>query len=191
MAEEHHFRTAFNGFHKEDVVRYIEFLNKKNSTQVNQLKEEIQALKEELEGLREGASTLPEAAEDGEAQEQIAALTAQNQALEEKLAALTQELEQEKAKAADQGSRELEAYRRAERMERAAKQRSQQIYQQAAGILAEATAMVDASAQQFTDIADSIGAQFARLQTAAGESKSALKDAAALMYAIRPEEEAE
>ena len=31
------FRTAINGFRREDVVRYLEYLNAKHMTEVNQL----------------------------------------------------------------------------------------------------------------------------------------------------------
>lgn len=43
------FRTAFNGFHREDVVQYLEFLNTKHQTQVNQLTLEIENLRTQLE----------------------------------------------------------------------------------------------------------------------------------------------
>ena len=53
MAESHNFRTALNGFKREDVVRYIEYLNSKHNTLVNQLRTENQALQDELDALRQ------------------------------------------------------------------------------------------------------------------------------------------
>ena len=55
MASAHNFRSAFNGFHREDVVHYIEYLNSKHANQVNQLESEKQTLAEELEVLLEKA----------------------------------------------------------------------------------------------------------------------------------------
>ena len=48
MAEQQNFRSAFNGFNREDVVRYISYMNNKHNDQVNQLNSEKQALLDEL-----------------------------------------------------------------------------------------------------------------------------------------------
>ena len=48
MAEKHNFRSAFNGFHREDVVKYIEFITSKHNTQVNQLTAENDQLRTKL-----------------------------------------------------------------------------------------------------------------------------------------------
>ena len=48
MAEKHNFRSAFNGFHREDVVRYIEHLNNGHTALVNQLNAAMDALKAQL-----------------------------------------------------------------------------------------------------------------------------------------------
>lgn len=66
------FRKALNGFHRDDVVRYIEFLNAKHQSQVNQLNMEI-------ENLRSQAATREEAKPDQELLRQV-------EMLEEKLA---------------------------------------------------------------------------------------------------------
>jgi hypothetical protein len=52
MAEARTFRSALNGFNREDVVRYIEAMNIKHTTLVNQLKSEKQSLAEELQALK-------------------------------------------------------------------------------------------------------------------------------------------
>ena len=52
MSQNHNFRSAIGGFNRQDVVRYIEFINGKHTSLVNQLKSENQALKDELEALR-------------------------------------------------------------------------------------------------------------------------------------------
>lgn len=150
MSESHKFRREFRGFNREDVVSYIEYMNKKYGSTINQLKTENKALKDELEALRAG-SAAPQPAE------------------------------------VISTDSELEAYRRAEQVERNARERSQQIYQQVTAALAEATTQVDGAASQFTELADRVNAQICALQTAVDSSKNALQDAASAMYAIRPE----
>ena len=36
------FRSAFNGFNREDVVRYIEYMNNKHSAELEQLNSQLQ-----------------------------------------------------------------------------------------------------------------------------------------------------
>ncbi len=170
MAETHKFRRELRGFNREDVVRYIDYLNKKNLNLLNQLKAENQGLKDELAAQR---------AADGSAEKD--ALIEQLQAQLEALANHPQE----------PSDNELEVYRRAERMERTAKERAGLIYQQATATLAEATSQVDGAAQQITVLADQVSAQISALQAAVGSTKDALCSAAATMYAIRPEAEEE
>ena len=84
---------------------------------------------------------------------------------------------------------ELEAYRRAERAERMARERADQVYRQTNGVLAEATVQVDKVAADIGTIADQVTEQLKLLQNAVTGSKDALKAAANLMYTIRPEGE--
>ena len=58
MAELQNFRTAFNGFHREDVVRYIEELNTKHKAEVNRLKSDLKYLQEQLDEM-ESAPVAP------------------------------------------------------------------------------------------------------------------------------------
>ena len=84
---------------------------------------------------------------------------------------------------------ELEAYRRAERMERLTKERAEQLYQQANGALAEATLRIDEAAGQIGQMSDRVMEQLAMLQNAVSGTKEAMKDAAQIMYGIRPKED--
>ncbi len=86
---------------------------------------------------------------------------------------------------------ELEAYRRAERAERIAKERAEQIYRQATATLADATTRVDDAAGTLSAMADSVKEQLELLQSAIDSSKASLRDAAAIMSTIRPEDEEE
>ena len=184
MASFQNFRSAFNGFNREDVVHYIEYLNSKHTGAVNQLKSENQTLADELEALR----ATPDLTEEyAQLQEENEILRAQVAELTEKIEELTQQLEeaQQYTPLADE---ELEAYRRAEKAERTARERARQIYCQATGALADATTQVDDAAEHFKILSQRITEQLAELQATVDRSKNALQGAAATMYTIRPTE---
>lgn len=200
MAASYNFRTGFNGFNREDVVHYIEFLNTKHTTQINQLKTDLAAAQQENAALRAKPAQDPQVLEQLEALNDKCAqkelrIEELRKALEEATAqrdAAQQELAAAKAQLANQpqyrNNDELEAYRRAERVERQAKERSDAMYQRANSVLADATAKVDDTASQVAVIADQVTAQLQALQSAVSGSKAALKDAATTLYAIRPED---
>jgi DNA repair exonuclease SbcCD ATPase subunit len=166
MAAMQHFRTALGGFNREDVVRYIEYLNNQHNSQIEQLNTQLQT-----------------------AQEALAKATASNaDALQEKLTAAEARCAELEALLADNGQTpvlsgdELEAYRRAERAERLARDRAAQIYTQANAALADATVKVEAISDSMNTLAEQYNAQLE-------QSKKSLQEAVAAMYAIRPEEE--
>ena len=245
------FRSAFNGFNREDVVHYLEYLNSRHTALVNQLTEEaenlrqkltvaaaaiaadsargeqIAALEAELEELKQqlsdarqaaeafdaarqtleaecislrsqldAAAAAPAAAVSGEAGAECAALRQQLAEAQAENARLKEALEKAKAAPAVVApvqavptEKELEAYRRAERTERLARERADQLYRQTNGVLAEASVKVDQVAADIGAIADQVVAQLQQLQLAVSGSKDALKEAADLMYTIRPEDE--
>lgn len=170
MAAIKHFRSAFNGFNREDVVQYIEYLNNQHNAQLAQLKSQLQT-----------AQAQPK---DADLQAQLEAAEARCAQLEEKLAAL----EQAPPAAPTCPEEELEAYRRAERTERMAKDRAQQIYAQANAVLADVTLKAESAANQVGALADQVCAQLQQYQTAVTGTKAALQDAVATLYTIKPEE---
>lgn len=189
MAAPQNFRSALNGFNREDVVHYIEYLNSKHSAETNQLKSEIQNLKTELAAAQRPAPSAADLATLKQAQ-------ARCEQLEKEFSRLNAELLQARQAPApvqeapvDRTAEELEAYRRAERMERVARERAAQVYQQANGALAEAAVQVDDAARQLGDMADHVAQQVLQLQHAVTGSKQALQDAVAALAAIRPEDE--
>jgi len=186
MAMEHNFRSAFNGFNREDVVRYIEYLNTKHVTDLNQLKAENQTLTEELKQFQTQPVTEDLSEELAQQKEQYSVLEQQCASLQVQVEQLTAQLAERQAK--NLAAEELEAYRRAERAERSAKDRAEKLYQQATGTLADATAQVDEAAGQFRVIAEGIQEQMRQLQLAIEGSKNTLLNAAAAMYTIRPED---
>ena len=213
MAAPQNFRSAFNGFNREDVVHYLEYINTKHKNQIDQLSAENQELRasaqrhplvdqqEVMEYLQNHSTELNEQLEAEKARN--AELTAQLEEEKNRCAELTAQLEalqsnpsgtvqQEAAPSAVEGTlsslaaEELEAYRRAERIEREAKERAELVYYQANGVLTEASAKVDAISADITDMADQVMQQLTQLQIAVSSSKQALQDASSIMGTIRP-----
>ena len=174
MNEFQTFRSAFNGFRREDVVRYIEYMNNKHNAQVEQLSTQLQTANAELAQLRSAPSR------ENELLEQINTLQARCEELETAL--------KDGSPLPLQPEDELEAYRRAERTERIARERSAQIYAQANAVLSEATLKVEDAAAQINDVIDQVTVQLQQTQESVTSTKSILQDAAATLYAIRPEE---
>ena len=162
MAVTKNFRGALGGFNRRDVVRYIEYMNNKHASEVEQLNSQLQLAQ-------------ANAGNNEELQAQLEAAQAHCAELEAILAASGES-------APIQSGDELEAYRRAERAERLARDRAAQIYAQANAALADATVKVEAISDGFNTISQQFTSQ---LQ----DAKVQLQEAVASMYAIRPEEE--
>ena len=197
MAAPQNFRSAFNGFNREDVVHYLEYINTKHNNQVSQLTAENQELRaaaqQPVEDQSELVASLKVQCDELTAQleaerSRIAELTGQLEALQTRC----QELESQAETAAPAetisvlASEELEAYRRAERIEREAKERAELVYFQANGVLTEATGKVESISTDITDMADQVMRQLTQLQIAVSSSKQALQDASSIMNTIRP-----
>ena len=128
MASVHHFRSAFNGFNREDVVQYIEYMNNQHAAKLEQLTAQ----------LREAQSQ----PQDPELQARLEAAEARCALLEEELA--------KKETPTTPTEEELEAYRRAEQAERLARERAHQIYTRANAVLADVTLKAESVSQQVT-----------------------------------------
>lgn len=190
MAAQQNFRSAFNGFNREDVVHYLEYINAKHTNQVNQLTAEAEDLRARLDQQPDEDLLAQLQAQCRELADQLAESEARKAQLEQQCAELQQQLEAnaqtEVTAPVPEPSAELEAYRRAERAEREARERAELVYYQANGVLTEATAKVDGIAAEITDMADQVMSQLTQLQMAVGSSKQALQDAASIMNIIRP-----
>ena len=180
MAASMNFRTAFNGFNREDVVHFIEYLNAKHTEELNQLKSELELLRSR------SASAVQAPDLSGE----LSAAQAENETLKAQLAELQKRCDApapEKVPAiTGSAAQELEAYRRAERTERVARERAELVYHQVNGVLADASVKVDAAYAQIGGLSQQVSAQLAQLQEAVTGSRQALSDAAATLYSIRP-----
>lgn len=167
MAGIQSFRSALNGFNRQDVVSYIEYINHKHNLQIEQLNSQLQAAlskptDEELQARLDAAEARIKELENGGAQVSAPVNCAEQ---------------------------ELEAYRRAERAERQAKERAQQIYEQANAVLAEVTVKAEGVSSQVGSIAQQVTEQLNTYQQSIQDTKEALREAVAALYAIRPETE--
>ena len=214
MGNQKTFRSALNGFNREDVVHYIEYINAQHAAQINQLNAEAEHLRSQLAeaaavpagdpALETELAQLQAQLEDktqAEAvlQEQLQAALAEKDQLEEQLrealnAKYQAETQRDAALASqtvaqNRAAEELEAYRRAERAERVANERAERVYHRVNGVLADATVKVDEAASAIGDLSDQVLAQLTQLQNAVSGSKDALQNAVETMYALRPAEE--
>ena len=203
MSAPQNFRSAFNGFNRDDVVKYLEYINSRHHAQVNQLTGENEYLRQQLEA----AQAAPGAQEELQRLQELCAsqqveleeLRAVRTAMEARCSGMEKELEeaQEARRRAEEAqstaqcgvAQELEAYRRAERMERQARERSEQIYRQTNSVLADATVQLEDATGGIFQLADQVMGQLEQLRSAVERSKQALKNASDTMYAIRPQEE--
>ncbi len=164
------FRTALRGFNRQDVVYYIDMLNQQHATQINLLNSQLQAAKESTGNNAE--------------------LLRQLEAINDRCAELEATLQQN-AKAAETATNELEAYRRAERAERVATQKADQIYNRANAVLADATVKAEDASNSLADAAQLFSEQLAAYQASVQSARDALQEAVSALYAIRPADEAE
>jgi DNA repair exonuclease SbcCD ATPase subunit len=135
------FRSAINGFKREDVVSYIEYLTARHTAELNQLRSEIEYLRSreiptpaeqeaaEVEALNNRIHELLERCAQLEDQQIAAGIDAEEKlkAAEARCAELELQLQDVQNRSAAQVSNtqlELEAYRRAERAERLAQERA-------------------------------------------------------------------
>ena len=214
------FRSQLNGFNREDVVNYLDFMNNKHASAITQMTAEADELRRQISRLEEASSEEPE--ELAQLRQELEAAKAEAEAaraetaeLREMLDAAQKEKEDLQAQLAEPEKRpadaqktepaeipvpvsvpaqqlagdELEAYRRAERTERLARERANYIYRQADAALGTAVGDVDHAAEQIRTVGAEIARQLEKLQAAVEDSRRTLLDTAARMDASRPAEE--
>lgn len=200
MEQPQNFRAAFHGFNREDVVHYLEFLNTRHNNELTRLNRENDDMRRRLEQAENKAKGETDA-KCAELEAMLDAANAEKATLSQRIAQLEKELEAAKAAPAPAPVKaepaaqsamptaiaELEAYRRAERAERLAKERAGQIYRETSGILSDATERVDEAVKQISAITDQVVAQLNLLQSAAGSSRLALQEASTIMTSLKPE----
>ena len=185
------FRSSLGGFNREDVVRYLEFINNKHAAQVAQLTNELEYLKGKQDTLDSNRVS--------ELEKQLTAAQAENETLKHRIAALERSLQEANAalarpaapaQPAASSESELEAYRRAERVERMAKERARQVGRQTADALGKMTTRMDDVSDRLSQVTAQVTEQLAQLQQAVSDSRQAVADAAGMAQALNAEIEA-
>lgn len=170
MAELQNFRTAFRGFNRKDVVDYIAYMNNTHNSQIEQLNNQLSA-----------ALARPS---DAELQARLEEAESRIQELEKALEG--KEIPSEGSSCTQQ---ELEAYRRAEKVERQANERAKFIYEKAHAVLADATAQAESASAHIGAVADQVTEQLKEYQQSVQGTKETFQQAVAALHELRPEEE--
>ena len=174
---------------RDDALKELDDLREEIAKRLEEqgdLKAQLEERKVELDLYREEAE-----GKDTRIAQQEQTIAAQKQELE----AMKRELELARAAAAAEPQRvepsrwneELNAYRRAESAERRARERVNQMYDQANGALAEASVRVERTAGQIAELVTKVESDLDLLRRAIGDSENTLADTAVMLGAIRPE----
>lgn len=190
------FRSSLHGFNRQDVASYLEYLNNRHAAQVNQLNTDLEALRRQAEAPAEDPQRTALEARCRELEQQLEAARkerdealAQREAAEQKLASARQDREEALLRSCGEkleANRELEAYRRAERTERMARERAEQVYSETGTVLTQASNRIEAALRQMTGISQQVTGQLDTLQTAIASSRLALQDAAQTIDKLKP-----
>lgn len=190
------FRSSLHGFNRQDVANYLEYLNNRHAAQVNQLNTDLEALRRQAEAPAEDPQRAALETRCQELEQQLAAARkerdealAQKEAVEQKLEAAQRDREEALLRSSGEkldANRELEAYRRAERTERVARERAEQIYSETGTVLTQASNRIEAALRQMTGISQQVTGQLDTLQTAIASSRLALQDAAQTIDKLKP-----
>lgn len=190
------FRSSLHGFNRQDVANYLEYLNNRHAAQVNQLNTDLEALRRQAEAPAEDPqrAALETRCQELEQQLSIARqerdeALAQKEAVEQKLEAAQRDREEALLRSSGEkldANRELEAYRRAERTERVARERAEQVYSETGTVLTQASNRIEAALRQMTGISQQVTGQLDTLQTAIASSRLALQDAAQTIDKLKP-----
>ena len=190
------FRSSLHGFNRQDVASYLEYLNNRHAAQVNQLNTDLEALRRQAAAPVEDPQRTALEARCRELEQQLETARkerdealAQREAAEQKLASARQDREEALLRSCGEkleANRELEAYRRAERTERIARERAEQVYSETGAVLTQASNRIEAALRQMTGISQQVTGQLDTLQTAIASSRLALQDAAQTIDKLKP-----
>lgn len=156
------FRTSLHGFNRTDVVQFIQKMTTAHEKELRLREEENDRMRQDLDTLRDEAAQL---------RAQNEALTAQ---VKELLQAAPEPLEHpvsEPQAAADIAEKELAAYRRAEGMERKARERAEATTRLLKNVFAKANERLNAGSKEFSSAAETLRADYERLQQLLADAK--------------------
>ena len=190
------FRSSLHGFNRQDVANYLEYLNNRHAAQVNQLNTDLEALRRQAAAPVEDPQRTALEARCRELEQQLETARkerdealAQKEAVEQKLEAAQRDREEALLRSSGEkldANRELEAYRRAERTERVARERAEQVYSETGAVLTQASSRIEMALRQMTGISQQVTGQLDTLQTAIASSRLALQDAAQTIDKLKP-----
>lgn len=190
------FRASLHGFNRQDVANYLEYLNNRHAAQVNQLNTDLEELRRQAQTPAVDPQRLILESRCRELEQQLQqAQKERDEALAQKEEAL-RKLEEARRDREDallrtsgeklDASRELEAYRRAERTERVARERAEQVYSETGTVLTQASNRIDSALRQMNGISRQVTTQLDTLQAAISSSRLALQDAADTIEKLKP-----
>ncbi len=180
MEQPNQFRSSFNGFNRQDVVRYMEFVNNRHASQVAQLTNELEYLRGKQDTLDAGRVS--------QLEKELSAAQAENAALRQRVAQLEQQAGQTGAAPTES---ELEAYRRAERVERTARERASQLSRQAAQALDQTGSQVEDAAGQIAQLSAQLTEQLERLQGAMDTGRRTVREAVGAVQSLAEGQDAQ
>ncbi len=203
MAAPQNFRSALNGFNREDVVNYIAYITNKHETKINQLNTEVAQLQQERDELQMQVQQEKEASSELEQlRQQVDALKEQLSERDIQIELLEEELESEKKKVVPSAANacqpkndaarlaeELNAYRRAESVERRAREQVNQMFDKACATLADTSVCLENATGKICDLEELILQNLSALQETIAESKTELANSAVAIASIRPEKD--
>ena len=177
------FRSAVAGFHKGDVTNYIAQTVSAHRETVKSLNDRIEALEKENEKLRNAAVCEGEYPQPEDNAEQLEALLEENGLLKNRVRQLEYKLEEalEKEPAEEQKDenlweKELEAYRRAEAMERRVSLRTQEITRQLDVITGQSSERLRCAMESARAVISAIEAQLGVLQETSEDLDTAMAE---------------
>lgn len=177
MADFTRFRTSVGGFNRSDVANYIESLSAEHKRTTKKLEEEKDAMAARIAELEQAAAeqTARKEALEQKLSDTETALASTEAALEEALVMVEEQearrAELEAAQAQQEEvinytTLELEAYRRAEAMERSSQERAARLRQQLNELLDNVSARYEQTGQEIEVLSEDIRTNMKRLQDA-------------------------
>ena len=159
------FRTAVGGFHKGDVTEYLVKLNEEHRAALAELEKKAAALEQENESLRQAVD-----------RNRLEELESQNRALVQQVQTLEAQVEKQTLTGDPElREKELEAYRRAEAMERRAAQRYRQVKGQVEEISGHMVRELSGTVDSARNALDAIGTQLSMLQNASEQLSTTIQ----------------
>jgi hypothetical protein len=159
------FRTAIGGFNRMDVVTYIETLAQQNQKAIKALQSENDALRRQLAQYAQEEQAESSPAEEPEADETES----------DNIAVSVEGLQEQ----------ELAAYRRAEAVERAAKNRAARLKDSMDDIFSEALSRFSSTGGDAAALCEDLSASYTRLQDALAEMRLIYEQASTQLQALQ------